>query len=89
MFSINTTPANGLVPDEDYIRFHHFYHQAIEACPVAPPEVGSRLAGITNKRIDLGRAEITRVDLNEHPASRLLEAFSSRPRPRQTIVLPT
>jgi len=40
-----------------------------------PAEVGSRLARITHKRIDFGRAEITWVDLNEHPAGRLLEAF--------------
>jgi hypothetical protein len=40
-----------------------------------PAEIGSRLARITNKRIDFGRAEITRVDLNERPAGRLLEAF--------------
>ena len=54
---------------------------------MAPAEVGSRLARITNESIDFGRAEITRVDLNEHPAGRLLEAFLLNP--RQMIVLPT
>src|SRR5262249_55312159 len=75
IFSLSTTPADALVPDDAHIRFHHFYHQLIEACPVVPAKVDSRLAWITNQSIHFGRAEITRVDFHEHFPSRFIEAF--------------
>src|SRR5262249_37013888 len=68
-------PAGAPVSDRDHVRLPHLYDQSVKACLMFPAEDPSALARVTNKRIDFGRAEITRVDLDEHPAGRLLEAF--------------
>src|SRR6266487_6775719 len=75
VLSTISTPADTLVSDRDHVRFHHFYDQSVKACLMLPAEFSSRLARITKKSIDFGRAEIARIDLNEHPTGRLLEAF--------------
>src|SRR5262245_3477180 len=64
-----------LFPDLDQVRLHHLHHQLLEVRLVSPAELGSGLACIAEQGIDLGGPEIARIDLNEHSAGRLVDAF--------------
>ena len=46
----------------------HFGHQFVEADPVLPAEDGARLGGVAYQIVDLGRAEIARIDPDERLA---------------------
>src|SRR5262249_7378736 len=61
--------------DRADVGLHHFLHEVVEACPVLPAQLGSRLAGITYQHVALGRSEIARVDLDQHRAGRRIEAL--------------
>src|SRR5258708_27745308 len=73
--------ASGILPspqhvrDRDDVAVHHVLDELVEARLVAPTELHPRLARIAEQGIDLGRPEITRVDLDQHLAGRLLDAL--------------
>src|SRR5262245_36170360 len=64
-----------LVKDRNHVCFDHVGHQGIKAYLVPPAELGARLAGVAEQRINLGGAEIAWIDLDERLAGRLVDAL--------------
>src|ERR1700741_3095022 len=70
--SVGPVPAFPLFAQLDHVRVPHFPHQLVEPRGVAPAELGPSLARVAEKRVDLGRPEIARIDLHKHSSGRLL-----------------
>src|SRR5690349_21108217 len=81
-FSSNGVPAMGGLPFGGFeIVRHHFFHQLRKRGLRLPAELRPRLAGIADQDVDLGRAEIHRIDAHHGLAallvdSPLLDAFA-------------
>ena len=57
------------------IRLHHLSHEIGERRLRIPPQFPSRLGGVTQQGIDLGRTEIAPIDFDHHPAGGGIEAL--------------
>src|SRR5215471_21275767 len=57
------------------VGFDHFLDQLLERGAMPPAELGPRLRGVAEQRIDLGRTEIARIDLDQHLAGRSVDSL--------------
>ncbi len=67
---------------------HHLGHEIGEGDGVAPAKLCMSLGRVAQEIVDLERAEVARVDLDQELAGAAVEPFSSGPSPFQTSSRP-
>src|ERR1043166_6110502 len=72
--SLAPIAARMLAPPGLEVSIDHFLDEPRARDLVAPAEFLARLRGVADERLDLGRPEIARVDLDQHLAGRGVEA---------------
>src|SRR5580692_2390437 len=73
--SVAAAMALLLEPDRIEVGLDHVLHKLVERHAMPPAEQVVRLARIADQGPDFGRAEIARVDLDEHMAGFLIQSF--------------
>src|SRR5580692_72553 len=73
--SVAAAMALLLEPDRLEVGLDHVLHKLVERHAMPPAEQVVRLARIADQGLDFGRAEIARVDLDEHMAGFLIQSF--------------